>query len=290
MTDLIITKESNDITSKEANRCLKCNKPMCINGCPIGINIPGFIAKIVDQQYQDAYNIISASTLHPAICGRVCPKESQCEALCRSNKKLEAVGIGRLERWIGDMAIENGWITAHKNPANGLNIGIIGSGPAGLACAGDMKKAGCDVTIFEALDKTGGILRSAIPESQLPPSILDAEINKLLTLGVRIECNVIVGQQFTIEQMLEELGFDAVFVSTGLGYQSNFKTTLKLAADGNIEVNEALQTSIRCVFAAGNVANDAASVIIAMGVGKKAAIGMKKFLSISEKAEPFALN
>jgi len=253
------------LSNLEADRCLMCKKPLCIAGCPVNINIPAFIQKIVDKKYQDAYNIISESTLLPAICGRVCPQEDQCEGVCTTNKKLEAVGIGRLERWVGDMAIENDWETAHKGEPNGLKIGVIGSGPAGLACAADMAKAGCDVTIYEALHVTGGVLRYGIPEFRLPNSIVDAEIGKLEKLGVKIECNVLVGRLFTIEQMRTEMGFDAVFIGTGAGYP-RFMEIPGESLNGVLSANELLT---RCnLMKAGDFPNENTP----MHMGKKVAV------------------
>ncbi len=204
----------------ESERCLVCPKPNCVPACPVNIDIPGFIVRISEQDYRGAYDILTESTLLPAICGRVCPQEDQCEGVCPVGDKLEPVAIGRLERWIGDMAIENGWRNIPPIVANGFKIGIVGSGPAGMACAADMAKAGCDVTIYEALHRAGGVLRYGIPEFRLPNKVLDAELENLRALGVKIECNILVGRLFTIEQMLNELGFDAVFIGTGAGYPS----------------------------------------------------------------------
>jgi len=204
----------------ESERCLVCPKPNCVPACPVNIDIPGFIVQISKKNYRGAYDILTESTLLPAICGRVCPQEDQCEGVCPVGAKLEPVAIGRLERWIGDMAIENSWRNVPPIAANGFKIGIVGSGPAGMACAADMAKAGCDVTIYEALHQAGGVLRYGIPEFRLPNDVLDAELENLKALGVRIECNILVGRLFTIEQMLDELGFDAVFIGTGAGYPS----------------------------------------------------------------------
>ena len=204
----------------ECERCLVCPNPKCVPACPVNIDIPGFIVKICDKDYRGAYDILMESTLLPAICGRVCPQEDQCEGVCPVGDSLEPVAIGRLERWIGDMAITQGWQNKPYIEPTGLKIGIVGSGPAGMACAADMAKAGCDVTIYEALHQAGGVLRYGIPEFRLPNSVLDGEIENLLRLGVKIECNMLVGRLFTIEQMQEELGFDAVFIGTGAGYPS----------------------------------------------------------------------
>ncbi len=204
----------------ESERCLVCPNPICVPACPVNIDIPGFIVKISEKKYREAYDILTDSTLLPAICGRVCPQEDQCEGVCPVGDSLEPVAIGRLERWIGDMAIRESWRNIPPIQANGFRIGIVGSGPAGMACAADMAKAGCEVTIYEALHKAGGVLRYGIPDFRLPNEVLDAELENLKALGVKIECNTLVGRLFTIEKMLDELGFDAVFIGTGAGYPS----------------------------------------------------------------------
>ena len=201
----------------ESERCLMCPQPACVPGCPVNIDIPGFIQKIIDKDYRGAYDVISDANLLPAICGRVCPQEDQCEGVCPVGDTLEPVAIGRLERWVGDLAIKQGWANIPYMKTSGFKVGIVGSGPAGIACAADMTKAGCDVTIFEAFHKPGGVLRYGIPEFRLPEHVIDAEINNLVKLGVRIECNTLVGRLFTIEQMIGEMGFDAVFIGTGAG-------------------------------------------------------------------------
>ncbi len=201
----------------ECERCLVCPEPACVAGCPVGIDIPGFICKIIDKDYRGAYDIISEANLLPAICGRVCPQEDQCEGVCPVGDTLEPVAVGRLERWVGDRAIEEGW---HKRPyiePNGFRVGIIGSGPAGVACAADLAKAGCAVTVYEALHEPGGVLRYGIPDFRLPNQVVDEEIGNLIDLGIDIRCNTLVGRLFTIEQMLDEMGFDAVFIGTGAG-------------------------------------------------------------------------
>ena len=202
----------------ECARCLECDEPACIPGCPVSIDIPGFIRKVGDEDFRGAYDILSDSNLLPAICGRVCPQEDQCEGVCPvGDDELEPVAIGRIERWVGDMAIEKGWSNVPYIEPNGFKVGIVGSGPAGMACAADMAKAGCDVTVYEAFHHPGGVLRYGIPEFRLPNDVIDAELANLSKLGVKIECNTLVGRLFTIEQMLDEMGFDAVFIGTGAG-------------------------------------------------------------------------
>jgi glutamate synthase (NADPH/NADH) small chain len=204
--------------AREAERCLFCPDPACVAGCPVSINIPGFIEKICASDYRGAYDVITDSNLLPAVCGRVCPQENQCEGVCPVGQSLEPVAIGRLERWVGDLAIEQGWTNIPYIEPTGFKIGIIGSGPAGMACAADMAKAGCEVTVYEAFHQPGGVLRYGIPDFRLPNTVIDVEVEKLSQLGVKFECNTLVGRLFTIEQMIEEMGFDAVFVGTGAGY------------------------------------------------------------------------
>ena len=204
----------------EAERCLLCPDPACVEGCPVSIDIPGFIQKISAKDLRGAYDVITGTNLLPAICGRVCPQESQCEGVCPVGEALEPVAIGRLERFVGDTAIAQGWTNIPYIEPSGFRIGIVGSGPAGMACAADMAKAGCDVTVYEAFHQAGGVLKYGIPDFRLPNAVIDAEIDNLRKLGVKFECNTLVGRLFTIEQMLAEMGFHAVFVGTGAGYPS----------------------------------------------------------------------
>ncbi len=223
----------------EANRCLLCPLAACVPACPVAIDIPAFIERIIEGDPRGAYDIISDANLLPAICGRVCPQETQCEIVCPVGDTLEPVAIGRLERWVGDLALAEGWHHVPHVERNDFTVGIIGSGPAGMACAADMAKAGCDVTIFEALHEPGGVLRYGIPEFRLPNAVVDAEIRNLERVGVKIECNVLVGRLFTIEQMIEELGFDAVFVGTGAG-SPRFMGIPGEALHGVLSANELL--------------------------------------------------
>lgn len=205
---------------RESERCLMCPDQPCISGCPVNINIPGFIARIVEKDFRGAYTVLTDTNLLPAICGRVCPQETQCEGVCTVGESLEPVAIGRLERFVGDMAIQEGWINRPPIEPKPFRVGIVGSGPAGMACAADMAKAGCQVTVYEAFQEPGGVLKYGIPEFRLPNDVIDAEIEKLEQLGVRFECNTLVGRLFTIPQMIEEMGYDAVFIGTGAGYPS----------------------------------------------------------------------
>lgn len=201
----------------ESQRCLMCDDPKCIRGCPVHVNIPAFIRKICEGNYRGAYDVLTGDNLLPAICGRVCPQENQCEGVCVVGESLEPVAVGRLERWVGDMAIEQGWSSVPYTEPNGFRVAIVGSGPAGVACAADLARAGCEVVIYEALQAPGGVLRYGIPEFRLPNDVIDAEIENLKKLGVKIECNTLVGRLFTIEQMINEMGFHAVFIGTGAG-------------------------------------------------------------------------
>jgi len=201
----------------ECERCLICPQPACVDGCPVGIDIPGFIVKMIEGDHRGAYEIITESNFLPAICGRVCPQEDQCEGVCPVGDPLEPVAIGRLERWVGDRAIAEGWRRQGHVEPNRFRVGIVGSGPAGMACAADLAKAGCAVTVYEALHEPGGVLRYGIPEFRLPNSVVDTEIGRLVELGIEIRCNTLVGRLFTVEQMIEEMGFDAVFIGTGAG-------------------------------------------------------------------------
>jgi glutamate synthase (NADPH/NADH) small chain len=202
----------------EAERCLFCPDPVCVAGCPVGIDIPAFIERISAKDVHGAYDAIGRTNLLPAVCGRVCPQETQCEGRCIVGDTLEPVAIGRLERFVGDRAIAEGWANLPHIEPNGRRVGIVGSGPAGMACAADMAKAGCEVTVFEAFHEPGGVLRYGIPDFRLPNAVIDAEIANLRRLGVKFQCNTLVGRLFTIAQMISEMDYDAVFIGTGAGY------------------------------------------------------------------------
>ena len=198
---------------EEAKRCLQCKKPMCSQGCPVAIDIPGFIGKIVEEDFAGAYEVLTASSSLPAVCGRVCPQESQCEGKCIRGKKGDPVSIGKLERFVADWARENGIKPKKAESLNGKKVAVIGSGPAGLSCAGDLAKWGYEVTIFEALHEAGGVLTYGIPEFRLPKdAVVKPEVENVKSLGVKIETDVIVGKSVTIDELLEEEGFDAVFI------------------------------------------------------------------------------
>ncbi len=200
---------------KEASRCLQCVNPRCMKGCPVSIAIPNFIKAIKENHLEEAYQIISESSSLPAVCGRVCPQEKQCEAMCIKGLKGDAISIGSLERYVADQAILNGFNSVNPAPKNGKRVAIVGSGPAGLTCAGDLAKAGYDVTIFEVLHKAGGVLTYGIPEFRLPKTIVQKEVDSLKKLGVHIQTDVPVGNAITIPDLQKE--YDAVFLGTGAG-------------------------------------------------------------------------
>lgn len=202
----------------EASRCLNCKNPRCVAACPVNINIPAFISKLHEGDFASAAAIIAEDSSLPSICGRVCPQETQCEGSCILGIKGEAVAIGKLERFVGDWSLENSVATKAKVTPNGHKIAVIGSGPAGLACASDLAKMGYDVTIFEALHKLGGVLVYGIPEFRLPKErIVAREIGKLQELGVKFETDVVVGRTITIDSLMQDEGFEAVFIGSGAG-------------------------------------------------------------------------
>lgn len=203
---------------KEASRCLNCKKPMCVTQCPVSINIPQFIEQVKNENFEEAAKIIAKSSALPAVCGRVCPQESQCEGKCVLGIKGEAVAIGKLERFVADWSRENNVDLSQRKPGNGKKVAVIGSGPSGLTCAGDLAKLGYKVTIFEALHKAGGVLVYGIPEFRLPKdTVVQHEVENVKKLGVEIDTDVIVGRTVTIDQLLDEEGFDAVFIGSGAG-------------------------------------------------------------------------
>ncbi len=202
---------------READRCLECKKPRCIAGCPVGIDIPSFIRAIGQHDLKAAYEILRKDNPLPAVCGRVCPQETQCEIRCVLGVKAEPVAVGRLERFVADYAMAHLPFTPPQITPTGKKAAIIGSGPAGIACAADLARVGVAVTIFEALHMAGGVLKYGIPEFRLPKAIVDRELDLLQQMGVRIELNTVIGKLFTIPQLLQEQGFDAVFIGTGAG-------------------------------------------------------------------------
>ena len=203
---------------EEANRCLTCKNAKCVQGCPVNINIPAFIKEVKEGNFAEAYKVIGQSSALPAVCGRVCPQETQCEGKCIRGIKGEAVSIGKLERFVADWAKENGIKPEAPAEKNGHKVAVIGSGPSGLTCAGDLAKLGYDVTIFEALHQAGGVLVYGIPEFRLPKDkVVKAEVENVKSLGVKINTNVIIGKSTTVDELMEKEGFEAVFIGSGAG-------------------------------------------------------------------------
>ena len=267
----------------EAQRCLNCKNAQCVQGCPVSINIPGFVEKVKEGDFAAAYQVISESSALPAVCGRVCPQESQCEGKCIRGIKGEAVSIGKLERFVADWARENNIRPVGAAEKKGKKVAVIGSGPAGLTCAGDLAKMGYDVTIFEALHEAGGVLVYGIPEFRLPKeNVVKKEIENVLSLGVKIETNVIVGKSVTIDELLNEEGYSAVFIGSGAGLPK-FMGIPGENANGVFSANEYLTRSNLmkafqadsatpimeskkvAVVGGGNVAMDAARTALRLG-------------------------
>ena len=267
----------------EAERCINCKNAQCMKGCPVAINIPGFIEQVKLGNIEEAYKIISESSALPAVCGRVCPQESQCEGKCIRGIKGEAISIGKLERFVADWARENAMKPAPAKEKLGKKVAVIGSGPAGLTCAGDLAKLGYDVTIFEALHEAGGVLVYGIPEFRLPKeAVVAKEIANVESLGVKIEKNVIVGKSVTIDELMDEEGFDAVFIGSGAGlpkfmgipgenangvFSANeYLTRSNLMKAFNEDSNTPIMRGKKvAVVGGGNVAMDAARTALRLG-------------------------
>lgn len=268
---------------EEANRCIGCKNAQCIKGCPVSINIPEFISHVKQGDIEGAYQVISESSALPAVCGRVCPQESQCEGKCIRGIKGEAISIGKLERFVADWARENDIKPEGAKEKNGKKVAVIGSGPAGLTCAGDLAKMGYDVTIFEALHEAGGVLVYGIPEFRLPKqAVVAKEIENVRSLGVKIETNVVVGKSVTIDELIQDEGFEAVFIGSGAGLPK-FMGIPGENANGVFSANEYLTRSnlmkafdensdtpiMRgkkvAVVGGGNVAMDAARTALRLG-------------------------
>lgn len=268
---------------EEANRCITCKNAKCIEGCPVSIDIPAFIAAVKEEKFEEAFQIISKSSALPAVCGRVCPQESQCEGRCIRGKKGDPISIGKLERFVADWARENGIKPEMPKAKNGKKVAVIGSGPSGLTCAGDLAKLGYDVTIFEALHKAGGVLVYGIPEFRLPKDrVVGPEVENVKALGVKIETDVIVGRTVKLDDLVEDEGFDAVFIGSGAGLPK-FMGIPGETACGVLSANEYLTRNnlmkafdenydtpiVRgkkvVVVGGGNVAMDAARTALRLG-------------------------
>lgn len=267
----------------EASRCLKCKNPKCVGGCPVSIDIPGFIKEVQEGNYEEAAKVIAKSSALPAVCGRVCPQESQCEGQCIRGIKGEPISIGKLERFVADWSRENGFVPAAPEKTNGKKVAVIGSGPSGVTCAGDLAKMGYEVTIFEALHEPGGVLTYGIPEFRLPKEgVVQPEIDNVRKLGVKIETDVIIGKSVTIDELLDEEGFQAVFIGSGAGLPM-FMGIPGENANGVFSANEYLTRSNLmkafrddydtpivagkkvAVVGGGNVAMDAARTALRLG-------------------------
>ncbi len=268
---------------EEASRCINCKNAQCIKGCPVSINIPAFVHEVKEGNIEEAYKIIGQSSALPAVCGRVCPQESQCEGKCIRGIKGESISIGKLERFVADWARENNIKPEAPTTVNGKKVAVIGSGPSGLTCAGDLAKMGYDVTIFEALHEAGGVLVYGIPEFRLPKeTVVKSEIENVKSLGVKIETNVIIGKSLTIDQLINEEGFDAVFIGSGAGlpkfmgipgenasgvFSANeYLTRSNLMKAFKDEYDTPITTSKKvAVVGGGNVAMDAARTALRLG-------------------------
>lgn len=268
---------------EEASRCIKCKNPKCVGGCPVSIDIPGFIKEVQEGNYEEAAKVIAKSSALPAVCGRVCPQESQCEGQCIRGIKGEPISIGKLERFVADWSRENGFVPAAPEKTNGKKVAVIGSGPSGVTCAGDLAKMGYEVTIFEALHEPGGVLTYGIPEFRLPKEgVVQPEIDNVRKLGVKIETDVIIGKSVTIDELLDEEGFEAVFIGSGAGLPM-FMGIPGENANGVFSANEYLTRSNLmkafrddydtpiaagkkvAVVGGGNVAMDAARTALRLG-------------------------
>ncbi len=268
---------------EEATRCLKCKKARCVGGCPVSIDIPRFIQHVQNGEFEEAANVIAESSALPAVCGRVCPQESQCEGQCVRGVKGEPISIGKLERFVADWSREHGFVPKSAEEKNGRKVAIVGSGPSGLTCAGDLAKLGYDVTIFEALHEPGGVLTYGIPEFRLPKEkVVRAEIENVKKLGVKIETDVIIGKTVTIDELMDEEGFEAVFIGSGAGLPK-FMGIPGENANGVFSANEYLTRSNLmkafrddydtpiaagkkvAVVGGGNVAMDAARTALRLG-------------------------
>ncbi len=291
-----------EIAMDEAQRCLNCKNARCITGCPVQVQIPSFIAKIKEGDFEGAYQVIAGSSSLPAVCGRVCPQESQCESLCLRGVKGEAVAIGRLERFAADYHMEHSTALSEKPASNGHKVAVIGAGPAGLTCAGDLARLGYQVTIFEALHLAGGVLVYGIPEFRLPKRIVQKEIDGLKAMGVTIETNVVIGRSITVDELFDEEGFEAVFIGSGAGlpsfmnipgenlkgvYSANeFLTRTNLMKAYRPDADTPIQKGHTvAVVGGGNVAMDAARCALRLGADKVYIVYRRSEAELPARAE-----
>ena len=276
---------TEEMAVDEAFRCLNCKTKPCVSGCPVGINIPAFIERIKTKDFDGAYDIIRFASSLPAVCGRVCPQENQCEKYCVRGKNGESVGIGRLERFVADRHNEKEITEVKEIASKGKKVAVIGSGPSGLACAGELSQRGYEVTVFEALHVAGGVLVYGIPEFRLPKSIVQKEVENLKKMGVKIETNMVIGKTFTIDELMEDYGYSAVFVGSGAGLP-RFMGIPGESLKGVYSANEYLTRSNLmkayrehsgtpimkggriAVVGGGNVAMDAARTALRLGADK----------------------
>jgi glutamate synthase (NADPH/NADH) small chain len=275
---------SEETAVNEASRCLSCKNKPCVSACPVGIDIPAFIAKVKEKDFEEAYRIIDKSSSLPAVCGRVCPQEKQCESKCTMGIKHESVGIGRIERFVADHHNEHSKETPKVPEKNGHRVAVVGSGPSGLTCAGDLAKKGYSVTVYEALHTAGGVLVYGIPEFRLPKSIVAKEVDTLKALGVDIQTNVVIGKTLTVDELFD-MGYEAVFIGSGAGLP-NFMNIPGESLKGVYSANEFLTRSNLmkayrddpvtpimkggrvAVVGAGNVAMDSARTALRLGAEK----------------------
>lgn len=286
----------------EAQRCLNCKTKNCVAGCPVNIDIPGFIRETAEGKFEEAYQVIAKSSSLPAVCGRVCPQETQCEGKCVRGIKGDPVGIGRLERFVADYHNKNNNEQPVKPESNGHKVAVIGSGPSGLTCAGDLAKMGYDVTVFEALHLAGGVLVYGIPEFRLPKSIVQKEIDGLKALGVKVETNMVIGKVLSIDELKDEYGFEAVFIGSGAGlpkfmnipgenlkgvYSANeFLTRVNLMKSYKEDADTPIKHSRRvAVVGGGNVAMDAARSALRLGAEEVYIIYRRSRTELPARAE-----
>ncbi|KUO50550.1 MAG: dihydropyrimidine dehydrogenase [Desulfitibacter sp. BRH_c19] len=299
----VATGYDEEMALKEASRCIECKNPKCVQGCPVEVQIPEFIKHIKEKDYLSAALKIKDKNNLPAVCGRVCPQESQCEKYCIMGKKGDPVGIGRLERFAADFELQQGVGKPEVPSASGYKVAVIGAGPAGLTAAGDLAKMGHEVTIFEALHVAGGVLMYGIPEFRLPKEVVQKEIDYIRQLGVKIEINSVVGKMITVDELLDEEGYDAVFIGTGAGlpnfmklpgenlngiYSANeFLTRTNLMKAYKFpEYNTPIKTGQRvAVLGAGNVAMDAARTALRLGAKESFIIYRRSEAEMPARAE-----